>query len=333
MRRYMRTRLVIFIGVCLLTALMTASAFAAQGWQVRVKNAVCVHSSQVRLGDIAEPVGSIPAHIWKDLKGRVLWQAPERKGRPMAINRKKLREALDYALGRQFVDSMILPSRFAMQRGGDIITRSQLREQVEYFVRSRTRGMDGDVRLREFRLPEYIFIPEPSDTINVSSTLDMKPGSNNLQLHVVSPDRQILKRLSATVFLDLWKTVPCAAVPLNRKDILTAESIRYEKKNAAYVKGAWDGKGGPWRMNRSLGVGQVITMKSLEAAPAIAKGDVVDLVYNHKNIHLTVKAEALEDGKAGEMITVRNLQSKRKVTGEVQSADTVEITPSTRYKE
>ncbi|XPV75220.1 MAG: flagellar basal body P-ring formation chaperone FlgA [Desulfovibrio sp.] len=330
MGRTISTQLAQFFIITISLMLWSASAYAAQGWQVRVNSAVCVHSSQVRLGDIADPVGDIPSHIWNDLRTRVLWAAPERKGRPMSINRKKLNEALSYALGSEFVNTMILPSRFVMQRGGDIILREQLREKVEYYVRSRTRTMEGDISLREFRLPEYVFVPEASDAIEVTSASAMKPGSNNVQIQVVSSDRRILKRLSATVFLDAWRTVPCAAVPLNRKDLLTPNKIRFEKKNAAYTKGAWDGTGGPWRVTRTMGVGQVIATKNIELAPAIAKGDTVDLVYNHKNIHLTVKAEALEDGQAGEMITVRNLQSQRKVTGEVHNSDTVVIKRSKR---
>jgi flagella basal body P-ring formation protein FlgA len=105
---------------------------------------------------------------------------------------------------------------------------------------------------------------------------------------------------------------------------VTPDLITWKNQNMAYLGNrAWDGKGGPWRVVAPIGTGQPIMKSSIEPAPVIARGDKVSLVYNGKNLKLIVPVESLEDGGVGQTITVRNLQSQRKVIATVVDAQTV----------
>lgn len=66
-------------------------------------------------------------------------------------------------------------------------------------------------------------------------------------------------------------------------------------------------------------------LTSIEPAPVISKGDKVTLVFRSKHLKLTVPVESLEDGGIGQNITVRNLQSKRKIVATVINAQTVQV--------
>jgi flagella basal body P-ring formation protein FlgA len=99
--------------------------------------------------------------------------------------------------------------------------------------------------------------------------------------------------------------------------------VTFKRKNLAFHQNAWDGSGGPWRVAKSVGTDQVITVDSVEPVPVIAKGGQVNLVYEGNNIRLSVKAVALADAGVGQKVQVRNVQSNRKIVGTVQDADTV----------
>jgi flagella basal body P-ring formation protein FlgA len=140
---------------------------------------------------------------------------------------------------------------------------------------------------------------------------------------VHSADGRPARRYAASAFVNVWRPLPVPSRPMNRLEPLNLAYVQYRRSNLAYNDNAWDGTGGPWRMAKSVGAGQVIRLSDIEPVPVIAKGAKVNLVYMGENLRLQVKAEALADGGVGQKIQVRNLQSNRKILATVQDADTV----------
>lgn len=63
----------------------------------------------------------------------------------------------------------------------------------------------------------------------------------------------------------------------------------------------------------------------LSIPPLVRRGATVELVFNRGGISLTAQGEALTDGRRGAMIRVRNLKSKKIVTGRVIGINRVEV--------
>jgi flagella basal body P-ring formation protein FlgA len=98
------------------------------------------------------------------------------------------------------------------------------------------------------------------------------------------------------------------------------------RKKLAYVKGAvWDGKGGPWRMQRPVPLGQPIMQNDVAVIPTVQRGATVTMVYQDKNFTVSIPGEALSDGAAGETIPVRNLQSKKQLRVTVRDGLTIVV--------
>lgn len=326
--------IIVFAAIAFSQAL--ALAETTQGsFRLRVAPAACVTGERVTLGEIASLVGSLPEGQWKKLAATELWPAPERMGRPAAMGGDKLYEALRHYLG-DVADLAILPQRLVLQRGGKVVDADTVRKKIVKALTPHLRGMEaygeggekrpGRAELREFRLPDFLFLEDPGSSVAVEPVGAIEPGRLGLRVYEVGPRGDKGRSVTAGVFIDLWRAVPCAAIPLNRGDALTPEKITHVNKNMAYERGEmWDGFGGPWRVTRPVGEGQVITADHLEAMPVIQKGDAVSLVYDSAKIRLQVNAEAMQDGATGETIPVRNLQSKRTVYARVQNADTVTV--------
>ncbi len=82
--------------------------------------------------------------------------------------------------------------------------------------------------------------------------------------------------------------------------------------------------------NRTLAPGQVLTEGDLEPAlsqnPVLVKqGSGVRLVTRVGSLQITTVGEALQDGRAGQMIRVRNVDSKNLVIGRVVDRTLVEV--------
>ena len=134
------------------------------------------------------------------------------------------------------------------------------------------------------------------------------------------------RRITGSALLDVWATVPAAKEPVNRGDVLTPDKIMFVRKNLAYVRGElWDGIGGQHRLKRAVGAEQVIYLSDLDQVPLITKGAQVTLVYERGVVRLEVPAQAMADGASGQLLSVRNLQSKSVVKATVHDSRTVMV--------
>ncbi|HAS88220.1 MAG TPA: flagella basal body P-ring formation protein FlgA [Desulfovibrio sp.] len=320
-------------GALLLLVVTVLAVFAAPvsaskqntNWRIKIKSAAVVSGPRVTLGDIAEFYGELPEQTKADLSAVELWNAPARNRKPVRVNRNKLRVILQHYLG-ELIRNCIIPSTLTMQSGGKVMSQEELKKAVVKVLTPHTAVMGGDSKFRDFKLPPYLFFNDSMDSLRVKLPQSLKPGNNSFRMEVVSIDGQVLRRLAGNVFVDLWKPVPCPVRPLNRKEMVTPDLITWKSKNMAHLGDrVWDGKGGPWRIKIPVGTGQPIMLSAIEPAPVIARGDKVTLMFRSKHLKLTVPVEALEDAGVGQSITVRNLQSKRKVAATVVNAQTVQV--------
>ncbi|UIJ39050.1 flagellar basal body P-ring formation chaperone FlgA [Desulfobaculum bizertense] len=307
-------------------------ARAAQGvdiasaqWRLSIKKAATVEQDVVRLSDIATPVGPLSQADWQALGTTELWKSPRNYGGQMDISREKLRNLLGYYL-EDIVRLCIIPGHLTIQKGGRIVEGAELQKMLVESLTPQLRSLPGENSLRDFRVPEFVFLRDTQNTLDTSIKGQLKPGRVSLRIQEKGLDGHVFRKFSGTAFLDSWRTVACAATPLNSKEELSPENVTFVRKNAAFLRGTpWDGKRFGMRVMRPVGAGQVIYADVLDNVPVIARGDRVTVVYQKKHIRLTMTGKAMEDGSIGDSILVRNMQSRRDVSGVVQGAGTVVI--------
>ena len=296
---------------------------APDSWRLRVREAAGVQGGMVTVGDIMDPVGDIPLAEWEALRVRQLWPAPEDMGKPLQVNKNRLRQALREVLGKQIADRCLTPGSLAIQRGGLVVYEHDLRNYVVSYLTPQMQSMPGQADISDFRLPPYVFLAHPQQRIGLE-TGRVLPGRVTLRFVVQEPDGSVVRRVAGAIFLDLWMDVPAAARPMNKGEPLNVQDVTFIRMNAAQLKNMpWDGRGGPWQLNRNVVVNEPIFQSDLSAQAMVHKGDMVELLYHKGNLSLSVQAEALQDGEPGASISVRNLQSKKQVLATVRDAKTV----------
>lgn len=311
-------------GLVLVAATVIGAAASDNDWRLMVKSAACVQGPDVLLGEIADPVSGVDARTWNTLSAIKLWKASSKQGRPVTVDRTRLRKILKHYMGNM-VDNLVLPSQLTVQTGGKVITREELRSQVVAFLTPRAKDLGGEMEIKNLQLPLHYFFKNRHDKLIVAMDEDLKPGRNRIKFKIQTPDGKVFSTKAGTVFLNIWKAVPVAVKPMNRNERVTRESVTFKRVNLAYKSNVWDGAGGPWRMVRTLGRGQPFTMAHLELVPLIEKGERVNLIYRNKRVQLSIKVEALGEGGRGQQVSVRNLQSKRTIVATVVDDNTVVV--------
>lgn len=321
-------------ALILALAAVTAMAFifshaeaanSSDDWRIKIKPAAVTAGPRVKLGEIAEFYGSLAPDTVRDLSAVELWNASPKGRKPVTVTRQKLRSVLRHYLG-DLVSRCIIPSQIMVQTGGRFLSEMEIRNKVVSFLTPKIGALNGEASLDKFRVPDYLFLSDSTDSLKLELTQPIDAGRNNLRLRIVSIDGRTLRRLNSSVFVNLWRPVPCPVRPINRLEEVTPDLLTWKRKNVAYLGSkVWDGKGGPWRVKIPIGTGQPIMSSSIELSPIIAKGDKISLEYRGVNLRLSVPAEAMEDGGTGETITVRNLQSKVKILAKVVNPSTVRV--------
>ena len=280
-------------------------------WRIRFVEAAVIEGDIVTLGEVAVPAGDIPQAEWSQMAKRPLWPAPPDNGRAVNMTRPKLQEAV-MATMRDLAPYCLFPSSLALQRSGAVMHEPAIQTLVVKELTPLLSGIEAETSFKDFRLPSYIFLRHPGQIVGVEPQKKMTPGRINFRIIVKEVDGNVAQRIAGSAFMDAWKEVPSATVALNKNDVLEASQVGRTRVNLAHLRGTpWDGRGGPWRMVRSVGVQQVIYQNDVAHIPTVTKGTVLHLVYESKTVRLQVQAEALSDGVVGENIRVKNLQSKK----------------------
>ncbi|MDL2317248.1 flagellar basal body P-ring formation chaperone FlgA [Desulfovibrio sp. OttesenSCG-928-A18] len=295
----------------------------AVSWRIRFLDTAIVHGDRVLLGEVAVPLGDMPEATWNELSRRELWPAPSEDGKPVNMTRPRLQEAVMRTM-RDLAPYCLFPGSMALQRGGYFMDKAEIQQLVERQLATHLASLPGEGQLRDFRLPQQVFLTDAAQELELEAPRKITPGRLSLRFLVKDLDGAVRQKLTGSVFVDCWLDVPCSTVTMNRDDLIEHTKITHKRMNLAGLRGRpWDGLGGPWRVIRPIAVDQVIYQQDLAHVPTVRKGGIVTLLYMGPTIRLTVQAQAMSDGAAGETIMVRNLQSKKEVYGVVRDSSTI----------
>lgn len=294
-------------------------------WRLKIMPAAIAYGENVRLGEIAVPLGTMPPSLWDDLSERQLWAAPPEGSKPLQINKTRLSQALREALGGDFASRCILPTSLVIQRDGVVFREDDLRNYVVKSLAPQLAAMPGEAELGDFRLPEYIFLAHSGQQVQLEPG-KLVPGRVPIRFAIQEADGTTIRRVAGTCKLTLWITAPTAARSINKGQTLAAEDITFMRVNASQMKDVpWDAQGGPWQALRSISKGEPILQSDLASNLMVRRGNILTLKYDRGNVHMTIQAEAMADGEPGQTIPVRNLQTKKQVYATVKDGNTVEI--------
>lgn len=79
---------------------------------------------------------------------------------------------------------------------------------------------------------------------------------------------------------------------------------------------------------RPLRPGQLLRATDLISEPTVHKNDLITIAVQTRDMSLTVRGKALEDGAVGQTIHVMNVNTKKQLVGSVKDASTVLIQPA-----
>jgi flagella basal body P-ring formation protein FlgA len=175
----------------------------------------------------------------------------------------------------------------------------------------------------------------PPDLVLPMGSVELKVGTRFLPSQtstVAVPveawvDGVSVRSVSVPVRISALFPALVAVRPIGRHAVLLAEDVRVERREilagqeALREPGAVIGR----RAVRNIAAGELVLEGLVELPPLVRRGEMVLLVAEGHGVRAEIRGEAREEGKAGQVVRVRNLISGREVYGQVQAEGVVRV--------
>ncbi|MEE8515367.1 MAG: flagellar basal body P-ring formation chaperone FlgA, partial [Alphaproteobacteria bacterium] len=302
----MRTLLAI---AALTVTLAAASADAAQ-----TRDVVTVKGDFVRLGDLFEGIGE---------KASVAIAHAPAPGVRAVYNATRL-ASFAYSHGIAWRPASRF-DRVIVKRASQIISREEIHAALRSELEKRGIAKGSEVEFTNRRTSIHLPIGVPA-TLAVQN-LSYERRTGRFTATVTAP----ANHPSATSLVVTGRVYKVIEVPvLNRRvpkgETITTDDIDWIRLPAAKVRrniivdeGRLIGK----TPRRGLRAGQPIRNGDVRAPVVVAKGSLVTMILKTRNMILTSKGRAIENGALGDTVKIMNTQSKTVVEAVVAGANRV----------
>jgi len=141
-------------------------------------------------------------------------------------------------------------------------------------------------------------------------------------------DGRLIEKGQVRTRISYYDSVLVTTDKIRRQDEITSEQCRTEWREVTFLtdKPLSDvSRLSGLRAKRSIGKGQILTSGMVEAVPPVVYGQEVMITYATSLVEITVLGTALEKGYVGDIIKVKNNQSKKIIKGAVVEGGKVQV--------
>ncbi len=311
-------RLVI-IAFCLISAVQLEA-----GVKVSLRSEASVRGLTVTLGEVADIQGE--GELVARLKGLELSRSP-RADSTLTLTRSRIMASLSR---ERLAAKVELTGASAVVVSSEQLTlsRDELNGVAAAYVRGRLAGVSQEVAVTPRGADEDLMVPAGLVKLKViPPSADRVAGMLLVPVQVIV-DGELYKVVPVTLLVELHQPVVVALAPLRRGTSISRRDIGLERRDITYSEGKYFtraedvlGKS----VKGHIRAGEMVSPQAIEIAPVIKRRQNVTLVYQRGNVEVRLRGQALADGRPGEVISVLNTASGKKLNARVVDAETVEV--------
>ena len=167
----------------------------------------------------------------------------------------------------------------------------------------------------------------PADAIVEVTEMPTQPASQmmlRLQVHAMNGTTT-----NQTVFVrvNIWRDAWIAREPLVRESSIEPRLLEVRRVDILRQRDlvSLDTPTEDLFMTRSLPAGRLLSWRDVARRPLVRKGQMIEVAALDGTLAITMKALALQDGLAGELVRVRNTESRREFAAVVTAQGRAEV--------
>jgi flagella basal body P-ring formation protein FlgA len=186
--------------------------------------------------------------------------------------------------------------------------------------------LDGELQLELLRPWSPPKRTATAWTILISEYPAVPAGTMMLRYRIVA-DGEFLAEESLIVRANLWRDGWFTRQPVANGETFDAASLEVRRVDQFRDREVLPATVGDraYIFTRAVPAGRLLTWRDVVRRPLVRKGDLVEVTASEGPLLVTMKALALQNGAAGDMVTVRNPESRRDFSALVVDENHVKV--------
>jgi len=137
----------------------------------------------------------------------------------------------------------------------------------------------------------------------------------------------ILREDALALRVNLWHDAVATLAPLKRGDSLSLDGLEIRRVDILRDRQALPVEmiNDDFVLAREIAPGHLLTWRDVVRRSLVHRGRMVEIKASDGALVITMKALALQDGARGEVVRVRNIDSKREFTAQVTAENCAEV--------
>lgn len=250
-----------------------------------------------------------------------------RFGQATLLSRKQLEGTLSH-LG-EVITNCAGAEQIRLTRRARLLEEDELKALLTAALQSEVIKERGELELRFARPWAAVNIPEEPLMLKI---LDL-PVTGASALFVcrfeLSTTNEAVGTWQVSLNAKVWRDVLVSHTALRRGTLLADADLVRERRDVLSVRDALADFGGA---DSSIETAEYIApnvpllVRSLKVKPSLRRGQSAEALVVDGALSVSLKVEVLEDGIPGQVIRIRNPQTKRELRGKVQNEQTILVT-------
>ncbi|HEY0455752.1 MAG TPA: flagellar basal body P-ring formation chaperone FlgA [Verrucomicrobiae bacterium] len=249
-------------------------------------------------------------------------------GHALVLTRSEILEKLQRLAPELALTNLSGSDKIRITRRARALSETEIREQLTAALQVSHVKDKGELELRFLRPWNSILFPDEPYTLKVLELPTTGVSSTCIVRFQLSTAHEIIGSwqapLQARVMRDVW----VAKSALHRDQLFSEADVTRERRDvlACHESLLPAEPAGDFEISENIQAGLPIFLRSVRARPVVHRGQVVEAQVQDGAISIRLKVEVLENGAPGQLVRVRNPQSRREFRGKVQNEQTIVVT-------
>lgn len=318
---------IVFLGLLFFVFSMQV-VFAVSPVFVHVYEKVNIAGSDILLGDIAQIdcADGIRAATLRTLKiGNAA--AP---GGKVVFTKELLKMRLAAAGGDYTEVTWVVPAIITVETDAQPISADTFVNLATTFVEEQMR-LESVQRVHAIEIagmPSALLVPEGDISYQVKLPYGVKYNAPTNVLIWVYVDGQLYRKVTFRLRVHVYEQVVVTSRSLASKQQITEADLHLESLDTSKIAAGYltDVKKAVGLVaKRALPSGTPLNAIMLDKPVIIKRMAMINIVSNVGGVEVRMEGQALQDGKEGQIIRVKNIKSDKMLNGKVVDASTVEV--------
>ncbi|MBT5305168.1 MAG: flagellar basal body P-ring formation protein FlgA [Candidatus Scalindua sp.] len=210
------------------------------------------------------------------------------------------------------------------------VTGHEIAQKAKEYLLSALPDADRETTVELVRMPGDKWIPRSMDDIDFDISLpDISKDRGNIDVIVsATSDGKRFFKIPVSFKVRVYEYVAIAKRRIGRNQQLTKRNLSMARRETTKIRGfAFFGIEDLVGMvtTTSIQPNTILTENEVEMPPTIKQGSIVKLLIQTSGFRIVTKGMAQQTGYTGEVIKVKNMDSKKLLFGEIIDSDSIRI--------